>query len=346
MPGGQAMRRPGIWFRESADAWYTTIGGKQRKLADGRKARSEAKQKLEDLLSREGRGPAPTCREVFNLFLDSVELAVSRGERSQHTYDGYERHLASASDAFGSTNAGDLKPLHVSRWIDGTTWGPTTRKAAITAVRGALNWAKRQGHLESNPIADIERPRAKRREAILTEEQADRVIMAIPDPEFRDLVVVLRETGARPGELAGLTAERVDVAAGRCRVVDKIRHRTGERLRDVYLTPTPLEIVARLAREHPDGPIFRNERGNPWSRHAMAQRCARLRKRLGMGPELSCYSLRHLYITSALERGVPIATVAVLVGHRDTQQIARVYSKLDRATDHLREAARAARCAK
>jgi integrase len=204
-------------------------------------------------------------------------------------------------------------------------------------------WARRQGHIDSDPIKDLERPTPRRREAVLTEAQADTVLAAVPDPEFRDLLVALRETGARPGEVAGLTAAGVDLQAAHWRVTNKSRNKTHEATRRVHLTQAALVVSRRLVAEHPEGPIFRNRRGNPWTRHAMACRFAELRAKLGMGPELSAYSFRHLYITTALERGVPIATLAALVGHSDVGMISRVYSKLDRATGHLKQAAEAAR---
>jgi site-specific recombinase XerD len=90
--------------------------------------------------------------------------------------------------------------------------------------------------------------------------------------------------------------------------------------------------------ENPTGLVFRNTKGTAWTRHTIAHRFERLRTKLNLGPGATAYSLRHLFITDALERGVPIATVAVLVGHTDTTMISRVYSKLDERNKHLREA--------
>ena len=43
--------------------------------------------------------------------------------------------------------------------------------------------------------------------------------------------------------------------------------------------------------------------------------------------------------TDALERGVPIATVAELLGHTTTNTITKHYSHLSEKSEHLREAA-------
>jgi integrase len=59
-------------------------------------------------------------------------------------------------------------------------------------------------------------------------------------------------------------------------------------------------------------------------------------------PRYSLYTFRHSWCTHALERGVDAVTVAVLMGHRDTTMISRVYSHLMQRRDHLRDAVRKA----
>lgn len=61
------------------------------------------------------------------------------------------------------------------------------------------------------------------------------------------------------------------------------------------------------------------------------------------GTKYSRYAFRHAFGTEALENGLDAVTVSVLMGHRDTTMISRVYSHLTQRQDHLREAARRAR---
>jgi site-specific recombinase XerD len=84
--------------------------------------------------------------------------------------------------------------------------------------------------------------------------------------------------------------------------------------------------------------LFRNVHGNPWTRNAVTQRFEHIRSRLGLGPEASAYSFRHLFATTALESGVQIATVAELMGHRDTTMVSRIYSHLAGRATHLKHA--------
>lgn len=359
-------RRPEPWYWAARDGWYVCLRGKQIPLARGQANKAVAWEEYHRLMVAEGspiETPRPgrlTTRDLFNLFLIETAAAVARDDLTQVTYDGYERFLVGAAAAFGGVRAAELKPLHVNQWANGlhprrvrrggtaetiqAPWGPTTRHNAITAVKVAFRWARRQGLIRENPIADLAKPTPRRREAIPTGDQVEGVLDATRDREFRDLVLAIGETGCRPGEVAGVTAAMVDLDAGTWTVPNKTRRRTGEPTRTVYLTPVMVELSRRLVEARPDdGPIFRNTRGNPWTRHAVACRFGELKRKLGMGPEAAANALRHLYITDALERGVPIPELAELVGHRDATMILRVYSKLSERREHLKAAARRAR---
>lgn len=352
-------RPPSPWYREERDAWYVWIGGKRHLLAKGRASKREATAAFHKLMADDataaGRNPDIAVRDVFNLFLAGVERKVELGERDRVTFDGYVKFLRSAGKAFGGMAASELRPLHVTRWTEADhprkrgkqavaePWGATTRNNAITAVKAAFRWAKRAGYLRDNPIADMERPTAMERTAIPTPEQAGRILEAVGDRPFLDLLTALAETGCRPGELSELTAKGVDLEARTWTVRNKTKRKTRQPTRTVYLADSMVELSRRLIALHPEGPIFRNTRGRPWTRNAMACRFARLRKKLGMGPEATAYAFRHLYATAALVNDVPIATLAELLGHRDTTMISRVYSHLNDRRDHLSEAARKAR---
>jgi integrase len=152
----------------------------------------------------------------------------------------------------------------------------------------------------------------------------------------------MEQTGCRPGEVASVTAGQVDLGAGTWTFK---RHKTVKKTdkpRVVYLTPAAVELTRRLAAAHPTGPLFRNSRGEPWNRNSVRCRFRRLRVKLGLGGGVVAYTYRHSYATAGLEAGVPIATMAELLGHTSTDMINEHYGHLDQKTAHLREAARRA----
>jgi integrase len=340
-------RQPRPWYRSERDAWYVQVDGRQVLLARGKESRKEAVAEFHRLMASGGKA-GPTSKlsagDLFELFLDHVDLLVSRGERAPITYEGYCKYLTSADEAFGAVLAVEVRPLHVHRWADdpSRSWGPTTRHAAITAVKAAFRWAKRRGYLATDPVADVEKPTPRRREAIPTAEQAGAILEAA-GPELRDLLACLGMTGCRPGELTTLEARSMDHDAGVWHVRDKIRRHTGRGTREVYPPPAALEVGRRLAARWPEGPVFRNARGRPWTRNAMGCGYRRIRAKTGLKGEVVAYALRHAYVTDALEGGLDALTVATLVGHRSTRMIETRYSHLEDRRQHLRDQARRVR---
>jgi len=51
------------------------------------------------------------------------------------------------------------------------------------------------------------------------------------------------------------------------------------------------------------------------------------------------YAYRHTFTTEGLERGVPVATMAELLGNQDLAMISRHYGHLNQKSQHLRAAA-------
>jgi integrase len=330
-------RTPKAWWWEDRGGWYTTISGKREMLAKGKAAKKEAERRLHQLLAADRVAAptesGPTLDWIAYRFLDAVER-----DKAPLTFEYYRRHLKPLCDRHGATAAVDIKPAHVEDWLATTTWGSTTRAGAITSVKRLYRWAYKRGDIKMNPLADMEKPRARTRDAILTPEQFGEVLKVARERSWRDFLVALWETGCRPREVATVTAADVDLVAGTWTVVNKTRHATTP-TRTIHLTPAMVEMSRRLVETRPAGPLFVNRLGNPWTRNATACRFAQIRKKLGYGPEATAYSLRHLYATDALDRGVPIATVAELMGHRDTAMISKVYSKLRDRSGHLRDAA-------
>jgi len=61
-----------------------------------------------------------------------------------------------------------------------------------------------------------------------------------------------------------------------------------------------------------------------------------------IAPKYSLYALRHSWATNALQNGVDALTVAILMGHKDPSQRARVYQHLSHNPKHLLEQAKKA----
>ena len=207
-------------------------------------------------------------------------------------------------------------------------------------MKRTLNWAVDEGYLHANPLKKAPKPPTRRRDKVLSDAERAAIAAAPRDEAFRLFLLALENTGCRPGEVASVTAAHVSLDAGTWTFR---RHKTAKktnRPRVVYLTPLLIELCRQLIGKYPTGPLFRNSRGRPWNRNSIRCRFRRLRKKLCLGQGVVAYAYRHTYTTKGLEQGVPIATMAELLGHASAQMVSDHYGHLDQKAAHLREAAR------
>jgi len=168
-----------------------------------------------------------------------------------------------------------------------------------------------------------------------------RLLMRHSDKKFKTLLFALRETGCRPKEARTLKWESVLPDRWVLR-----NHKTvgkTQRPRVVFLTAPVRKLMAVLRRDSASDHVFLNARGTPWTVSAMRLRLTRIKRKTDLPKDVVPYLLRHAFATSALVRGVDIATVAELMGHSDVKMVASVYGHLADEQKHLQDALEQAR---
>ena len=270
--------------------------------------------------------------------LADLFLEWCREENSPETYEWYKAFLQKFADHHGSLDVTSLKPLHVNGWAK--RWpNQNTRRSAIICVKRIVSWGLQEGYLASDPLRTLKKPAATRRERILAPDEHKRILGATRGRAFKMFFFALSESGARPGEVARVSAEDFD---GETWVFKK--HKTAKRTgkpRVIYLTPPLAKLCRRLVVQNGDGPLFRNSRGKPWTRNAIRLRFQHLREKLKLDGVVA-YTVRHTFCTNGLEAEVPIATMSELLGHSSTRMVSMHYNHLAEKREHLLQAARKA----
>lgn len=338
------MRPRKPWFRASKNAWYVEFAGAQVRLASGPKsiATREAAERALSRLTLEAAGeitPAagqPSVAALCDLFLE-----FSHRHHEPATYRWYRDYLNDFCRRWGTLTVTGLKPFHVSRWVDAhDSWGEGGRRCAITCVKRAFNYAEAEGVIAASPLRKVAKPRPKARDRVLSAGEREEILAAIKDREFRWFVFAMQETGCRPGEVRKVTAGHCDLDHGLWVFAE---HKTAKKTglpRVVYLTEPMVALCRDLVARHPEGPIFRGPRGQrPFSKNAIRCRFRRLRAALPHLKPFISYTYRATFATDALEKGVGIAHVAELLGHRNTDMVMRHYSRIGQKLQHMREAA-------
>jgi integrase len=320
-------RKP--YFRESDGWWVSRFHGEYVKLARGQESEAEAKARFHELMAEEALAAPVESRNVTVAALFEAFLDWSHRHNSSATYTFYKGYLQRFVDLHGNVLVRELKRFHVTHWLDASPErGEGGQRAALTALKRAFNWAVDEEHIKANPIKKYPKPPAQRRERVLTAQEQETIAGAPRDQAFRDFVLALRESGCRPGEIASVTAAQVDLDRAQWVLP---RHKTVKKTRRprvVVLTEPLIALCRELVTRHPEGPIFRNSRGQPWSKEAIRCRFKRLRRKCKLGDGVVAYSFRHSFCTAGLEAGVPAATMAELLGHTSLEMVARALSRL------------------
>jgi integrase len=342
------------WYRKSLDAWYVQLDRKQVFLAKGELNKDAAEAALERLLKERdapaaapAADPLPPAPSTTIAKLLASYLVYAERRLKPKTFADYKKCLEQFAEEVGVEdptnpkpieNPADLKPFHVDDWIRKHNWNATTERIYKSTVFTLFNWAHRQGHLAANPLANLEKPPIVSRglDRLIGDEEHQRMLDKAA-PTLRDLLIALRLTGARPSEIAKITAANFDAAQGVAVLTD---HKTSKKgyHRIILLPPPVVEICKRLATIHPTGPLFRNNAGTPWTPICLVNAMRRLRKRAQVREGVIAYGYRHTFATDALAKGVPDAHVAALLGHSGTQMLHRHYGHLTAQLPALRQA--------
>ena len=258
------MPRPNkIWFRKDIGWWMVTIAGRRIRLAQGRANKKDAQQKFHELASQRSQAPeSPTARvaDVIEAF-----LAWSKIHRSEETNRNYLWFGQQFSEHSGYLPVAEIKPIHVTRWVDEKGWNQTTQRNARRSIHRVFSWACEEGILLRNPLHGMKCPSAMTRNRFMTDAEF-RAIIKNSALDFKQLLFALKQTGCRPKEAQTLTWEQVRENRWVLLV-----HKTAYKVRKprvIYLTHPMRKLMTVLKRHSTSTHVFLNHRSKPWTNNA------------------------------------------------------------------------------
>ena len=308
------MRQPKPFFRKQTKSWYVQIGKRQINLGSNKE---EAWAKYHEMMTSDIdlNYYQSTVAQLLDIYLDWCQKRRSKG-----TYDNNLRYCKSLIGCVGKRlKVRQLKPRHISEWMDlHQQWSPSSKNDAISIIQRAFNWAVKQGHIDRTPIPYIEdKPARTRREVFYTPDQFKQILDSVTDDIFRNLMEFMWETGCRPAEARSIERDHIDIEK-RMVVLQVSLNKTHQGQRVIFLNDRAANIlISQLAiTQSKEGPIFRNRRGNPWTKDAIKCRLQRIKTKLGMD-RLCAYGIRHSYATEGLKNNVDPLSLSILMGHSD-----------------------------
>jgi integrase len=369
-------------LRQRGDAWELRVyAGKDpvsgRRLYRTRTVRG-GKRAAEDALARfvtEVAGILPTARDatVGELVAEWFELA--KADLSPSTVRGYEVSIRCyITPALGDVRLERLRAAQLDQLYARMRAGqpPAVRPLATSTIRlvhailrRALQQGVKWGWLTSNPALMATPPRVRHRPIDAPAPEVVGHLIERATAEDADLGAFLHlaaTTGARRGELCGLSWKAVDLERGLLTIASSMVHAADGRL---VAKGTKTHAVRRVAldlgtvvvlREHwarsceravicdaslGDGAyVFSRspDSSTPWPPNDVTHAFIRLRDRLGHR-EVRLHDLRHFAATRLLGAGIPVRTVSGRLGHANAATTLGVYAHF--LADSDRDAANA-----
>ncbi len=267
-------------------------------------------------------------------------LAWCQRHRAPRSLEWYEGHIKGFLAHLGDATemvATDLKPYHIVEWIDShPNWGDTYKGGAIVSIKRVYNWADELGYITLNPIKKLKKPQAKRRDNHMTPQDYENLVAQLSEKDpFRDFINFMWLSGCRPQEARHIEPRHVHLERG-CVIIPKDEAKGKRKARIIHLQGESLEIVTRLMGKVTEGKLFRNTRGQAWTKFAICNRMHRLSKLTGR--KLAAYDTRHGFATRKLLQGHDHLIVAAIMGHTNGSMLATVYSHVDKDEAHLKRA--------
>ena len=287
-----------------------------------------------DLLNDKPLVPAP----LFGDFVANVWIPEYYDRLKPSTRRVTDCMLASQLlPAFGGMPLDRIGRTNVIAWFDrysGTAPGGANR--TLDTLRQILNHAMVHGHIETNPASGIRRNPQRTFNRFLSRDEArrlhaelDRLVAERPERAAQaDIIRLLFYTGCRHGEIRSL--KWCEVGTDTLYLADS---KTGPR--KVYLNSEARRIIKRQPRTSSEH-VFPSSSDPALPVSGSMPLWFTLRKRAGL-EDVRLHDLRHNYASHAVLNGVPLPTVARLLGHRQVSMTLRYAHVADREVEAAAE---------
>jgi len=216
-------------------------------------------------------------------------------------------------------------------------------RAAVTrrlsTIAGFYRYAVEEELLDHSPAAHVRRPRVdyESHATALDRNEVGALLVAAglgPAAEHA-LISLLALNGLRVSEATGADIEHLGLERGHRTLVVT---RKGGKVVTVPLAPRTARAIDLAVGERTAGPLFLAADGKRLDRHGAARVVRRVTRRAGITKKVGPHTLRHAFITAALDAGVPLRDVQEAASHADprtTMRYDRARTSLDRHATYI-----------
>jgi integrase/recombinase XerD len=209
----------------------------------------------------------------------------------------------------------------------------------LCTIAGLYRYAVEEELLGHSPAVHVRRPRLdyESHATGLDRNEVGALLVAAglgPAAEHA-LISLLALNGLRVSEATGADIEALGLERGH-RTLAIVR-KGGKRV-TIPLAPRTARAIDLAIGERCDGPVFLTPGGTRLDRHGAARIVRRVTRRAGITKPVGPHTLRHAFITAALDAGVPLRDVQEAASHADprtTMRYDRARASLDRHATYI-----------
>jgi integrase len=274
-----------------------------------------------------------TMKAALEDYLGTREARLSKG--SARNYEIYVRlHLAPffGEKPLDLLRAADVEAYQKARTEEHAAPGSVNDETSL--LRSMLRKAVAWNWIERDPLPPGSfdpLPDERGRVDYFAPEEW-RAFLAAVDDDVRPAFRALLYTGSRLNEVLSLTWGDVDIPG---RKVTFTMRKVKGRLKSQRMSAALAEVLEALPRGTPAAHVFTRADGTPWPDYMVKSRFYSAATKAETRETLSVHAIRHTFASWLAIDGVPLRTIAELLGHTSVAMTFR-YAHLSPA--HLQEA--------
>jgi len=237
----------------------------------------------------------------------------------------------------GKKEPQDIAPADIDTFIDeqlAAGLSPVTINRRLATIHTFFEFLASE-----DPVPDWPNPVIWRRHKL---KRGTRLPRDAPDDEVAQLFPVITSardramfglmlgTGLRVAEVASLRLDRFEAPARSDGLMKLMVYGKRQRERMVWITPSLWQAIQAWLQERPaveSDFLFLNQRGSPISVSGIQYLLRKHCKQAGVS--FTCHQLRHTFTRRMVENGLPVDSLARLLGHNDLQSTQRYIDGAD-----------------
>ena len=337
-PGGRLILRSTKCTERSKALAAAFEYERAAKLASaGNLVEAQAREVVADIMKRAGTDEtlrAPTVKDYFNQWLASKKTHKAANTSSRY-HTAVEKFLAALADRQNKPLTA-LTPRDVERYMDARTkekLAPRTVVLCVKIIRMALNHARRQGIIPTNPAEAVELPKETGMERGTFTPEEVKILVDTAKGEWKTMILIAYYTGARLSDCCRMTWADTDLST-----LTFTQAKTGEKV----TVPLHSDLAAHLSKlagtDKPEVFIMPHMADlKPGGRHGLSESFKRIMRKAGLDigkvksagvrqlSRRTFHALRHSFTSALANQGVAPELRMKLTGHK-TEAIHRGYT--------------------